>query len=84
MRDPGAVLDVYGPSQEGGSLCDVLSSMVRPPFFPISMADFRGEMRCQDIEGTDEFTVGGVDITPGPCPTSATPSASASRPTAGC
>lgn len=68
MRDPGAVIDVHGPSQEGGPLCDVLSSMVRPPFFPISMADFRGEMRCQDIEGTDEFTVGGVDITARPVP----------------
>jgi ribonuclease BN (tRNA processing enzyme) len=49
MQDPGAVLDVYGPSQQDGSLREVLAGMVRPPFFPISMAEFRGELRCQAL-----------------------------------
>lgn len=62
MRDPGAVLDVYGPSQQSGPLHDVLSGMVRPPFFPISMADFRGELRCHDLEGPADFAVGGIQV----------------------
>jgi ribonuclease BN (tRNA processing enzyme) len=62
MRDPGAVLEVYGPSQQGGSLNDVLAGMVEPPFFPISMADFRGDLRCHDLEGAADFAVGGIQV----------------------
>lgn len=62
LRDPGAVLQVYGPSQQGGSLHDVLSSLVEPPFFPIAMADFHGDLRCHDIDGSAEFAVGGIHV----------------------
>lgn len=62
MRDPGAVLEVYGPSQQSGSLDEVLASLVKPPFFPISMADFRGELRCHDLNGSADFTVGGIEV----------------------
>ncbi len=68
MRDPGAVLDVFGPSQEGGPLHDVLAGMVRPPFFPISMADFRGVLRCEDIDGSADFAVGGIGVKARPVP----------------
>ena len=62
LRDPGAVLEVYGPSQQSGSLHDVLSGLVEPPFFPIAMADFHGDLRCHDIEGSAEFAVGGIQV----------------------
>jgi phosphoribosyl 1,2-cyclic phosphodiesterase len=62
MRDPGAVLDVYGPSQESGPLHDVLAGMVQPPFFPISMDDFRGDLRCHDLDGASDFAVGGIQV----------------------
>ncbi len=62
LRDQGAVLDVYGPSQQDGSLHDVLSGMVAPPFFPIAMDDFGGEMRCHDLDGSAEFTVGNIQV----------------------
>jgi phosphoribosyl 1,2-cyclic phosphodiesterase len=62
MRDPGAILDVYGPSQQGASLHDVLSGMVKPPFFPVHMADFRGELRFHDLEGSADFSVGSIRI----------------------
>jgi ribonuclease BN (tRNA processing enzyme) len=58
MRDPDAVLDVYGPTQEGGPLGDVLAGIVQPPFFPIHMAEFRGQLRFHDLEGTEELTIG--------------------------
>ena len=62
MRDPGAVLDVYGPSQQGASLHDVLAGMVKPPFFPVHMADFRGELRIHDLEGPADFTLGSIAV----------------------
>ncbi len=62
MRDPGAVLDIYGPSQEGGTLGDVLAGMVKPPFFPIQMADFRGELRFRELGDSDDVTLGGIKV----------------------
>lgn len=63
MRDPGAVLEVYGPSQGGRSLQEVLVGMVEPPFFPVAMADFRGELRCHDLDGPSELEVGRFRVT---------------------
>jgi phosphoribosyl 1,2-cyclic phosphodiesterase len=62
MRDPGAVLDVYGPSQTSGPLRDVLAGMVQPPFFPISMDEFRGDLRGHDLDGPVDFAVGGIQV----------------------
>jgi phosphoribosyl 1,2-cyclic phosphodiesterase len=62
MRDPGAVLDVHGPSQEGAPLHDVLAGMVQPPFFPVQMADFRGELRFHDLDGPADFSVGSIRV----------------------
>jgi ribonuclease BN (tRNA processing enzyme) len=62
MRDPGAILDVYGPSQEGTSLHDVLASMVTPPFFPIQMAEFRGCLFFHDLDDKSELTLGGISV----------------------
>ncbi len=62
MRHPDALVDVYGPAQEGGPLGDVLASMVRPPFFPVHMAQFQGTFRFHDLDGTDEFAVGAVKV----------------------
>jgi ribonuclease BN (tRNA processing enzyme) len=68
LRDPGARLDIHGPSQPDGDLGEVLSGMVRPPFFPISMDEFKGEMRGHAIDGSAELTVGGIEITARPVP----------------
>jgi phosphoribosyl 1,2-cyclic phosphodiesterase len=62
MRDPGAIFDVYGPSQEGSSLHDVLAGMVKPPFFPIQMADFRGCVFFHDLEDKSELTLGAINV----------------------
>ena len=62
MRDPGAVLDVFGPSQHGASLHDVLAGMVKPPFFPVHMADFRGELRIHDLDGPADFSLGSIVV----------------------
>ena len=62
MRDPGALLEIYGPSQAGDSLQSTMANMVKPPFFPVHMSDFRGELRYHDLEGRDEFQLGGITI----------------------
>lgn len=62
MRDPGAVLDVYGPAQEDQTLDKVLAEIVQPPFFPIHMAEFRGELRFHDVDGPTDIPLGGITV----------------------
>ena len=68
MRHPDALVDVYGPAQDGALLEDVLASMVRPPFFPVHMAQFEGTFRFHDLQGADEFAVGAVKVKVRPVP----------------
>lgn len=62
LHDPGAVLTVHGPRQaEGGRLQETLPEAVQPPFFPVHMADFRGEVRFVDT-GDEDFAVGSAKV----------------------
>ena len=63
MRDPGALLEIYGPAQADDTLQVTMASMVKPPFFPVHMADFRGELRYHDLGRDDEFAIGGIAVT---------------------
>jgi phosphoribosyl 1,2-cyclic phosphodiesterase len=49
LNDPGAVLEVFGPDQEMRSLAEVIDDVVKPPFFPVQIADFRGEVILGDV-----------------------------------
>jgi phosphoribosyl 1,2-cyclic phosphodiesterase len=62
LRVPGAVLDVYGPSQDEGTLKDVVAGVVQPPFFPIHMGEFRGDLRFHDVENSDELEFGPIQV----------------------
>ena len=68
MRDPGALLEIYGPAQDDDSLQATMAGMVKPPFFPVHMADFRGELRYHDLKGNDSFLLGGIQVTARPIP----------------
>jgi len=61
LHDPGAVLHVYGPHQDDGTLEDTLPGAVQPPFFPVHMTDFRGEVRFTDT-GDEDFALGSAKI----------------------
>ncbi len=65
LQDPGSRLDVYGPSQESGGLYDVLAAAVQPPFFPIQMGEFRGDLRFHELDAFTEaqhFELGSIAV----------------------
>ncbi|MDA8057599.1 MAG: MBL fold metallo-hydrolase [Actinomycetota bacterium] len=65
LQDPGSRLDVYGPSQDTGRLSDVLSAAVKPPFFPIQMGEFRGDLRFHELDarsGPEVVELGPVTV----------------------
>ncbi len=49
LHDPGARLTVYGPPQERQHLRDALASAVQPPFFPVKMVEFGGEIDVREV-----------------------------------
>jgi phosphoribosyl 1,2-cyclic phosphodiesterase len=48
INRPGAVLDVYGPGDEGLSLTEIFDRYVAPPVFPISWRDLAGTIRLHE------------------------------------
>jgi phosphoribosyl 1,2-cyclic phosphodiesterase len=63
----GARLDVYGPQQEGGTLADVFDGFMRPPYFPVTCSDLRGDIVFHEVL-KDEFGVGRATVTVRPVP----------------
>ncbi len=62
MQDAAAQLDIYGPTQDDGPVGEVLAGIVQPPFFPIHMAEFDGELRFHDLDGTEDLQIGATTI----------------------
>ena len=58
----GARFDVYGPRQEGQSLAEVFSGLMRPPYFPVQYSDLRGRIEFHDVED-EVFPVGHAKVT---------------------
>jgi len=58
----GAVLDLYAPRQDGGSLKTVVRGFLSPPYFPVGVDALPGEIR---FHGTDAetFAVGAATVT---------------------
>jgi phosphoribosyl 1,2-cyclic phosphodiesterase len=50
---PGACLDIYGPTQEEGSLGQVFDDLMRPPYFPVRAAELRGKIQFHDVNEGD-------------------------------
>lgn len=64
---PGAVLDIYGPQQDDGSLADLFDGFMRPPYFPVTCADLRGDIRFHEVL-KDEVSVGPAKVIVRPVP----------------
>jgi phosphoribosyl 1,2-cyclic phosphodiesterase len=63
----GARFDIFGPQQEAESLSELFDGFMRPPYFPVTCSDLRGEIRFHEVL-KDEFTVGGAEVTVRPVP----------------
>lgn len=50
---PGARLDIYGPGHDGTRLAGLFEQFMRPPFFPVTPADLRGEVVFHDVDDAD-------------------------------
>lgn len=68
LEDRRTRVDVYGPSQPEGSLPDVLGQLVHPPFFPVHLADLRGEMGFTPVVAGDRFVLGSATVRVGAVP----------------
>ncbi len=69
---PGGKLDIYGPPDEGLTLEQAINSLIKPPFFPVTIEDFAGELRFHDF-WCDDLDVSTAKIWARPVPhTSAT------------
>ena len=59
---PGSELDVYAPSQaDGRTVSDVMADTIRPPLFPITLAELPGQIRFHDVADS-AFAIGEFDV----------------------
>lgn len=69
---PGGSLDIYGPPDAGLTLEGAIRTLIRPPFFPVTIDDFAGDLRMHDL-WCDELQVSTAKVWARPVPhTSAT------------
>ncbi|MFN8034337.1 MAG: MBL fold metallo-hydrolase [Acidimicrobiia bacterium] len=61
LHAPGSTIDIYGPRQPDGSLCEVFSRVMTPPYFPIRPEQLEGSVRFHDA-GDDHFPVGTAKV----------------------
>ncbi|MFP3907235.1 MAG: MBL fold metallo-hydrolase [Acidimicrobiales bacterium] len=65
---PGGVLDVYGPPPEPGtSLGEAFAAFMRPPYFPVTIADLKGDISFHDF-AAGTVSIGDATITAAPVP----------------
>ena len=64
---PGGALEIYGPPDEGRSLEEAVRSLVHPPFFPITIDDFGGDLSFHDTWDT-EIAIGATKVVARPVP----------------
>jgi phosphoribosyl 1,2-cyclic phosphodiesterase len=63
----GAQLDIYGPTQQEGSLGEVFGDLMRPPYFPVQFSDLRGDIRFHDVT-EDDMIIGDAKVRIRPVP----------------
>lgn len=72
VLQPGGRLEVHGPPDAGMSLDQAINRLIQPPFFPVTMADFAGEILIHDF-WNDDLAIGATKVRSRPVPhTSAT------------
>jgi phosphoribosyl 1,2-cyclic phosphodiesterase len=64
---PGARFDIYGPAEPGSTLDAAFGDFMRPPFFPVSAKDLRGDVVFHDLADAD-VVVGDAKVLARPVP----------------
>jgi phosphoribosyl 1,2-cyclic phosphodiesterase len=63
----GAEFDIYGPQQEEGSLGEVFDGFMRPPYFPVTCSDLRGDIKFHEVL-RDDMVIGSAHVAVRPVP----------------
>ena len=61
LGDPDASLDVFGPRQDDGTLTEIFTGLMRPPYFPIRPDQLGGAVRFHDT-ANDDFGINGAKV----------------------
>jgi phosphoribosyl 1,2-cyclic phosphodiesterase len=64
---PGARFDIYGPAEPGTTLDAAFREFMRPPFFPVSPTDLRGDVAFHDLADAD-VVIGDAKVLARPVP----------------
>jgi phosphoribosyl 1,2-cyclic phosphodiesterase len=64
---PGSKATVYGPPEADQSFGEAFSGLVRPPYFPVTLDTFGGDVDFVDVHDTT-FSVGSATVTARPVP----------------
>ena len=64
---PGTRLEVLGPPTPEGSFANRLSEVIRPPWFPVPLAELGADLRLGDV-GEEKLEVGRATVTVRPVP----------------
>ena len=62
LEDEAFCMDVYGPGQPEGTLEDAFHQVIHPPFFPVHLAEMRGNVRFSAVEAGDHLAVGSAKV----------------------
>ena len=63
----GAKFDIYGPQQEAGTLVELFNGFMRPPYFPVTFSELRGDIRFHEVL-KDELKIGSAKVVVRPVP----------------
>lgn len=64
---PGGRLEVFGPADAGMNLDQAINRLIQPPFFPVTMDDFAGEILLNDL-WNDDIAIGSAKVRARPVP----------------
>jgi phosphoribosyl 1,2-cyclic phosphodiesterase len=63
----GARFDVFGPQQDEGGLLELFNGFMKPPYFPVSVSDLRGDISFHEVL-KDDIDIGSAKVMVRPVP----------------
>lgn len=65
LFDPGCTIRIYGPRPDGGSLAEMVSAYLSPPYFPVPFERIDADISFVELE-RDTFELDGMRVTSAP------------------